>query len=255
MPAGWRHVITCRDTQDKSENPTPTVPKTARWAPRCCRQSATICAPRSARPWPPSRAWPTLISPRPARPPGRQPAACKRVCGRLADPTLQVSGMVLIAATGLAAVVSLAVRYRQARTAERAQLRRLVYAGLPVLAAALIGLGPVVWIMGAGHRDHQPAEHDGQRDRRAPPGGRRHRRPAVPAVRHRPGHLPNPGLRDRHRPAGRDLRRPGPAGHPGAPDPQRGRRGRRHADRRGPVQPGAAAGAARGGPAVQPGQV
>ena len=58
--------------------------------------------------------------------------------------------MVLIAATGLAAVVSLAVRYRLACTAERAQLKWLVYAGLPVLAATQIGLGPVVWIMGPG---------------------------------------------------------------------------------------------------------
>ena len=32
----------------------------------CCRRSAMTCAPRSARPWWPSRAWPTLISPGPA---------------------------------------------------------------------------------------------------------------------------------------------------------------------------------------------
>jgi MFS family permease len=60
-------------------------------------------------------------------------------------------GGVLTAGTGLAAVVSLAFRYRRARTAERAQLKWLVYAGVLVLAAILIGLGPVVWITGPGN--------------------------------------------------------------------------------------------------------
>ena len=36
----------------------------------------------------------------------------------------------------------------------------------------------------------------------------------VPAVRHRPDHLPDPGLRHRHRPAGRPVRGTGAAGHP-----------------------------------------
>ena len=36
---------------------------------------------------------------------------------------------------------------------------------------------------------------------------------AVPVVRHRPNHLPDPGLRYCHRSAGRTVRRPG-AGHP-----------------------------------------
>ncbi len=56
-----------------------------------------------------------------------------------------------MAATGLAAVLSLAFRYRRAGTAERAQLKWLVYAGVLVVAAILIGLGPVVWIMGPGN--------------------------------------------------------------------------------------------------------
>ena len=46
-------------------------------------------------------------------------------------------GVVLIAATGLAAIVSLAVRYRRARMAERAQLKWLLYAGALIVAALL----------------------------------------------------------------------------------------------------------------------
>ena len=50
---------------------------------------------------------------------------------------MAVGGAVLIAATGLAAIVSLAVRYRRARTAERAQLKWLLYAGALIVAALL----------------------------------------------------------------------------------------------------------------------
>ena len=58
-------------------------------------------------------------------------------------------GASLIAATGLAAVLSLVFRYRRARAAERAQLRWLVYAGALIVVAYLaemvaeriIGLG------------------------------------------------------------------------------------------------------------------
>jgi MFS family permease len=46
-------------------------------------------------------------------------------------------GQVLMAATALAAVLSLAVRYRRARTAERAQLKWLLYAGALIVAALL----------------------------------------------------------------------------------------------------------------------
>jgi hypothetical protein len=49
-------------------------------------------------------------------------------------------GVLLIAATGLAAIGSLAFRYRGARTAERAQLKWLVYAGALIVAAVLAEL-------------------------------------------------------------------------------------------------------------------
>jgi len=48
-------------------------------------------------------------------------------------------GALLIVATGLAAVLSLAFRYRRARTAERAQLKWLVYAGALIVAGLLAG--------------------------------------------------------------------------------------------------------------------
>ncbi len=56
----------------------------------------------------------------------------------------RLAARLLIAATGLAAVLSLAFRYRHARTAERAQLKWLVYAGVLVVAAILLAEGPVV---------------------------------------------------------------------------------------------------------------
>jgi hypothetical protein len=46
-------------------------------------------------------------------------------------------GTVLIPVAGLAAVLSLAFRYRRAGTAERAQLKWLVYAGALIVAAVL----------------------------------------------------------------------------------------------------------------------
>jgi hypothetical protein len=57
---------------------------------------------------------------------------------------------VLIAATGLAAILSLAFRYRRARTAERAQLKWLVYAGA-LIVAALLAEAPAERIMGPGN--------------------------------------------------------------------------------------------------------
>ena len=63
---------------------------------------------------------------------------------------MAISGTVLIAATGLAAVLSLAFRYRRARTAERAQLKWLVYAGA-LIVAALLAEGPAERIMGPGN--------------------------------------------------------------------------------------------------------
>ena len=62
---------------------------------------------------------------------------------------MALGSVVLIAATGLAAVLSLAFRYRHARTAERAQLKWLVYAAALVVAGVLTGL-LVMQIMGPG---------------------------------------------------------------------------------------------------------
>jgi hypothetical protein len=59
-------------------------------------------------------------------------------------------GMLLIAATGLAAVLSLAFRYRRVGTAERAQLKWLVYAGVLIVAALLVS-AVATRIMGPGH--------------------------------------------------------------------------------------------------------
>ena len=63
----------------------------------------------------------------------------------------------------------------------------------------------------------RPCRRRDSRDRARRAAGK-HRRgdPEVPAVRHRPDHQPDPGLRDRDRPAGRGVRRAGAAGHPGA---------------------------------------
>jgi MFS family permease len=60
-----------------------------------------------------------------------------------------LAGAVLIAATGVAAVVSLAFRYRRAGTAERAQLRWLVYAAA-VIVVALLASALTTPIMGSG---------------------------------------------------------------------------------------------------------
>ena len=58
-------------------------------------------------------------------------------------------GVLLILATGLGAILSLAFRYRRARTAERAQLKWLIYAAVLVVAGVLAGQA-AGWIMGSG---------------------------------------------------------------------------------------------------------
>jgi hypothetical protein len=59
---------------------------------------------------------------------------------------LAAGGALLFVVTGLAAVLSLVFRYRRAQTAERAQLRWLVYAGalIVVAVAASLLIGPVM---------------------------------------------------------------------------------------------------------------
>jgi hypothetical protein len=63
---------------------------------------------------------------------------------------MAAGGALLIAATGLAAILSLAFRYRRARTAERAQLKWLVYAGT-LIVVALLAEAPAEWIIGRGN--------------------------------------------------------------------------------------------------------
>ena len=62
---------------------------------------------------------------------------------------LAIGGLLLIAGTGLAAIVSVVFRYRRAGTVEREQLKWLVYAGALIVAAFLAEL-VVEKIMGSG---------------------------------------------------------------------------------------------------------
>jgi MFS family permease len=78
---------------------------------------------------------PTILSYSPSM---RNPAGLTGPAGNIFK-IMGLGGELLIPATGLAAVVSLAFRYRRASTAERAQLKWLVYAGALVVAAALAG--------------------------------------------------------------------------------------------------------------------
>jgi MFS family permease len=78
---------------------------------------------------------PTILSYSPSI---RNPAGLTGPAGNIFK-IMGLAGELLIPATGLAAVLSLAFRYRRASTAERAQLKRLVYAGALVVAAALAG--------------------------------------------------------------------------------------------------------------------
>jgi MFS family permease len=78
---------------------------------------------------------PTILSYSPSI---RNPAGVTGPAGNIFK-IMGLGGELLIPATGLAAVLSLAFRYRRASTAERAQLKWLVYAGALVVAAALAG--------------------------------------------------------------------------------------------------------------------
>ena len=158
---------------------------------------------------------------------------------------------VLLAATGLAAVLSLVFRYRRAQAAERAQLRWLVYAGALIVVAFLAEtLAEKVVGPGATANNLQNAMGSGAAALIPVAIG-------IAVLRYR--------LYDIDRIISRTvayaivtgllvgvyaglvllathvLQRPRP-----------GRGGRRHAGRRGLVHPGTAAGAEPGGPAVQP---
>jgi hypothetical protein len=76
---------------------------------------------------------PTIIT---ASPTMRNPVGATGSAGDLFQ-LLAIGGGMLIAATGLAAITSLAVRYRRAGTTERAQLKWLVYAAAVIVVAAL----------------------------------------------------------------------------------------------------------------------
>ncbi|HLK74081.1 MAG TPA: hypothetical protein VKU77_10600 [Streptosporangiaceae bacterium] len=76
---------------------------------------------------------PTLITISPSTP---NPVGVTGPAGSIFK-LMALGGAALIAASGLASVVSLAFRYRRAGTAERAQLRWLVYAAAVIVAAEL----------------------------------------------------------------------------------------------------------------------
>ena len=76
---------------------------------------------------------PTILSNSPSTP---NPVGVTGLAGDIFK-IMAFGGGALIAATGLAAIVSLAFRYRHAGTAERAQLKWLVYAGALIVVALL----------------------------------------------------------------------------------------------------------------------
>jgi len=86
---------------------------------------------------------PTIISNSPSPP---NPVGVTGPAGDIFK-IMAVSGELLIPATGLAAILSLAFRYRRAGTAERAQLKWLLYA-TAVIAVALLATIPIERIMG-----------------------------------------------------------------------------------------------------------
>jgi hypothetical protein len=88
---------------------------------------------------------PTIFTDSPSPP---NPVGVPRPAGDILY-VVAAGGGVLIAATGLAAIASLAFRYRRAGTAERAQLKWLVYAGA-LIVAALVAEVLVQKIMGTG---------------------------------------------------------------------------------------------------------
>jgi hypothetical protein len=88
---------------------------------------------------------PTIFTDSPSPP---NPVGVPRPAGDILY-VVAAGGALLIAVTGLAAIASLAVRYQRAGTAERAQLKWLVYAGA-LIVAALVAEVLVQKIMGTG---------------------------------------------------------------------------------------------------------
>ena len=88
---------------------------------------------------------PTIISASPSTP---NPVGLTGPAGDIFK-IMAFGGVLLIVATGLAAVLSLAFRYRRARTAERAQLKWLVYAAA-LIVAVLLAEVPAGQIAGGG---------------------------------------------------------------------------------------------------------
>src|SRR6266581_2540137 len=107
--------------------PTGSLPS-RRWRPVAWAAAAAIAA------WVLGNAFaPTLAS---GPPPVRNPIGVAGPAGHVFA-VLGGAGAALIAATGLAAIVSLIFRYRRAGTVEREQLKWLVYAGGLIVAAVL----------------------------------------------------------------------------------------------------------------------
>ena len=79
---------------------------------------------------------PTIITVSPAT---RNPVGATGPAGDIFK-LMALGGAGLIAASGLAAIISLVFRYRRAGTAERAQLRWLVYAAAVIVAAEIISM-------------------------------------------------------------------------------------------------------------------
>src|SRR5580658_6070671 len=88
---------------------------------------------------------PTILSESPSPP---NPVGVTGPAGDIFK-VMAASSEVLIAATGLAAIVSLAFRYRRASAAERAQLKWLVYSGALIVVALLAEI-PLERVMGTG---------------------------------------------------------------------------------------------------------
>ena len=118
--------------------PTGSLPS-RRWRPVAWAAGAGIAA------WGLGNAFaPTLISA--GSPPVRNPIGVAGPAGHVFY-LLGGAGVALIAATGLAAIVSLVFRHRRAGTVEREQLKWLVYAGGLIVAAVLAEV-PIEQILG-----------------------------------------------------------------------------------------------------------